>query len=99
MEGQPIPGENEMKDEDVVSPPLAPFVYDAALEKQRQFVAERMRKKENRTAANDAVLPEEKDSNIPEEVEDPLLPYIDRDDNELEKDENGEWVMKKYRNV
>lgn len=99
MEGQPVPGENEMKDEDIVSPRLAPFVFDAALEKQRQFVAERLRKKENRPAANDALLPDEKESNTTEEPEDPSSPYIDREDNELEKDEKGEWVMKKYRNV
>lgn len=88
---------NQTDEDDL--PPLS--VTEATVEKARKLVAEMLAQsaRKKMVAANEHTFGEEDTHPETVPVAAPSLPYTDRDDDTLVRDENGEWVMKKYQDL
>ena len=86
MEGQRFTGEHNMEDMDIPPGNVSEETVERArnMEKEMLERSRRMKTPAANETANETLAG---------------LPYADPDDNELERDENGEWVMKKYKGI
>ncbi len=99
MEGPRFAGEidmNHQTDKDDLPPsPVTEATVEKARRLEKEMLAQSARKRT--PAANDNIFGEVDSQPQPPLRQESSLSYTDRDDDELVRGEDGEWVLKKYK--